>query len=79
MKKLALNIEEIEVESFDTVRADLRRGTVVGQSVTEGYCTPGSGCGTDDVCCQAGTFGGDGGCNSSGDCDDISACWGTLC
>lgn len=77
MKKLKLDIEAIEVESFDTNAAAKSKGTVVGQSITEGYCTPGSGCGSDDACCGAGTFGD--ACGTSGDCDDISACWGNMC
>ncbi|HEX2203279.1 MAG TPA: hypothetical protein VHG91_08275 [Longimicrobium sp.] len=76
MKKLALNIEEIEVESFDTLRSELRRGTVAGR---EDDSAMGTGCNTDDMCCQANTYGGDGGCDSSGDCDDLSACWGGIC
>jgi hypothetical protein len=39
--------------------------------------TTGSGSDTGDIICGAGTYGG--ACNTSGMCDDISACWGTMC
>jgi len=78
MKKLRLDIEAIEVESFDTRTAPRNKGTVVGRAITESYCdSVASGCDTDDVCCGAETVGG--ACNTSGHCDDISACWGTRC
>ena len=73
MKKLALNIEELEVESFDTDGEPRRRGTVEGREMSQ----EGSGCYTDDVCCGARTIGD--ACGTSGYCDDISVCWGTLC
>lgn len=80
MKKLTLDLEEIEVESFDTANEEKRSGTVVGHGVTEGYCSPGTGCNTDDACCMAGTYGGEFGCDSSGErCLDLSACWGGMC
>lgn len=76
MKKLTLNLEEIRVESFDTKLERRGRGTVVGRSGFSGE----SGCAdTHDLRCQAQTIGGDGGCGSSGDCDDLSVCWGGMC
>lgn len=80
MKKLKLDIEAIEVESFDTEAATRGKGTVMAKAITEPfYCddSVASGCYTDDGCCGAETYGG--ACNTSGHCDDISACWGGMC
>lgn len=73
MKKLSLNLDELEVESFDTHDEQERRGTVLGRDDSE----MGSGCDTNDVCCGANTVGG--ACGTSGNCDDLSVCWGGLC
>jgi hypothetical protein len=74
VKKLKLELDEIEVESFDTANEEERSGTVVGHG------SAGTGCHTDDVCCMAGTYGGEFGCDSSGErCLDVSACWGGMC
>jgi hypothetical protein len=79
MKKLKLDIEAIEVESFDTRAATRGKEAVMAKAITEPFCcdnSVGTGC-TDDGCCGAETYGG--ACNTSGHCDDISACWGTRC
>jgi hypothetical protein len=83
MKKLKLEVEDLRVETFDTKGGTGDRGTVVGHSTyvitkdAELCDTAGSGCDTGDGVCGAGTYGG--ACNTSGMCDDISACWGTMC
>lgn len=38
MKKLALNIDDLKVESFDTSAGHAPRGTVVGNDVSETTC-----------------------------------------
>jgi hypothetical protein len=50
MKKLALDLNQLQVESFETSEARRPEGTVEGYEST--------GCGTIDVCCAAGTEGG---------------------
>lgn len=80
MKKLILDPDALEIESFDTLAGERwQRGTVAARVHTNPYetCTVKTGCYTDDGCCGANTVGG--ACDTSGECDDISACWGTLC
>lgn len=80
MKKLILDPETLEIESFDTDALSPRpRGTVAGQGGTnrEEDCTVGTGCYTDDACCGAASVGD--ACGTSGKCFDISVCYGTLC
>ncbi|MFL5380898.1 MAG: hypothetical protein ACJ8GN_00095 [Longimicrobiaceae bacterium] len=68
MKKLELNLEDLQVDSFDTQARPHARGTVLAndsEPPTEGYseCTgcntgAGSGCDTNDAVCWANTWGG---------------------
>jgi len=57
MKKLALNVEELTVTSFETSRAPAERGTVVGNGNTNGNTCPatcGFSCaGTCEISCVA--------------------------
>jgi hypothetical protein len=73
MKKLALNLEELAVESFETSRGLDRRGTVYGLSEsTEAQiiCTCASDNGTCDDSCE-------GGCGSCYSCN--GTCDGATC
>ena len=74
-KKLRLEIEELKVESFDAEPEQKRRGTVVGHGSRSREM--GTGCDTQDGCCGANTVGD--ACGTSGDCDDISVCYGGMC
>jgi hypothetical protein len=73
VKKLELKIEELKVESFDVDAGERRRGTVQGREDS----AMGTGCDSADGCCGANTRGD--ACGTSGDCDDISVCYGGLC
>ncbi|HEX2203442.1 MAG TPA: hypothetical protein VHG91_09105 [Longimicrobium sp.] len=58
MKKLELNLDALQVETFETLEGAGSLGTVNAYDLTEGECTPGSGCDSNDACCWAGTHGG---------------------
>ncbi|HET7230512.1 MAG TPA: pinensin family lanthipeptide [Longimicrobium sp.] len=75
MKKLALNIEELAVESFETSRDMERRGTVRGASESTEFqiiCTCDSDNGTCDASCQ-------GGCGTGYTCSCNGTCGGDTC
>lgn len=75
MKKLALNIDELAVESFETSRDLLARGTVRGASESTEFqiiCTCDSDNGTCDDSCQ-------GGCGTGSTCSCNGTCGGDTC
>ena len=74
MKKLALNLDELAVESFETSRNLLLRGTVRGASEStevQIICTCDSDDGTCDDSCNPG------GCGSGNSCN--GTCAGDTC
>lgn len=53
MNKLKLNLDELSVESFDTMKSEKTRGTVVGEQCTcYTYCDTCPGCPTCDASCN---------------------------
>lgn len=59
MSKLQLRVDDLEVQTFHTTDLPVGRGTVRAHDDSVG-----SGCDSVDVCCQAGTWGGNG-CDST--------------
>ena len=83
MRKIKLNLETLNVESFETAAAERRQGTVLGHAPTNGavtqcrsafdacptgFCAPSQGCDTiDPVLCPSA----DDACPSSRGCTEI--------
>lgn len=76
MKKLTLDLDSLEVETFDADERTGARGTVLART-GDGCGSIASGCDTEDVCCYAQSVGGP--CGTSALCDDLSVCYGTRC
>jgi hypothetical protein len=49
MRKLSLDLDDLQVETFDTTASGSKRGTVVGQETTWGTCNSGA-------CSEGGTW-----------------------
>lgn len=72
MKKLKLELDDLQVESFQTARAEPRRGTVRGNIPPTWNCTDYVDC-TWDFGCETEVVSCNGSCNGS--CADT--CWGS--
>lgn len=81
MKKLRLNLDELEVESFETEAEHAERGTVHGHAQYSAYCPPGeslqaSNCPTCQQTCVATCYG-QNTCEGVFTCGPGSTCLGT--